>query len=102
MKEGDTRIISETCVRRECFECGEPATKRITYLRPNARNNPQSSGYGKDDISWCCDEEEFTCDEHEKKSSGGSYEYCATFTYGERFAHMFLYWAGKVVEYKTK
>jgi len=102
IKVGDLRVTTEEYARRECFICGEDATKRITYLMPNARRNPQSSGYGKDDISWCSDEEEFTCDEHEKQSTGGSYEHCATFTYSAQFAHMFFYWAPKGTQIYSK
>lgn len=51
-----------------------------------------SSGYRKDDISWCQDFAAFACDEHEKqveRNSPEDMEYCATFTNGVRFAHMF-------------
>lgn len=98
--DGTKRITTAVYTRHECFECGEPATKRITYLLPNARSNLRSAAYGKDDISWCSDDNEFTCDEHEKKSDGGTMEYCATFTYSERFEHMFHYWRDTLVEYK--
>ncbi len=102
MKEGQIKTHKEQCMRRACDECGEPASLRISYLLENARNNPASSGYGGDDISWCSDAEAFACYkcqrkvEHERAPDG--MEWGSTFTAYEksgepsRFSHMLLYW----------
>lgn len=93
--EGEFKLVERRRVRHEC-NCGEPADERHSYLLPNARRNPQSSGYGRDDISWCSDHEVFTCAAcrprgHQPDVSG--YEWCATFKLGNgRFDHMFLTW----------
>lgn len=92
--EGDTRIVVKTRVRKTCECCGEPATKRITFLAPNARRNPASSAYGGDDVSWCSDHEAMRCDEHKSNQDGvpEGFGFCAEFTASDRFAHMFLEW----------
>jgi len=90
--EGETKTMVRT--RRECGNCGEPATKRHAYLWPNARRNPASRGYRRDDISYCSDAERFTCDGcTEYDVLHDNMEWCSTFSMGERFAHLFLYWA---------
>lgn len=101
MKEGDVKIVTYIAAQYECQVCFEPATQKHTYLLPNSRSNPASSGYGKDDISWCSDKEAFTCAEHKKPNLEG-YRWCSTFTKGERFNHMFFYWHQKSEEIKTK
>lgn len=76
----------------KCDRCAANATKKITFIKENARHNPASRGYGRDDISWCADDEAFACDEHNKdveRDPPSGMEYCATFTNGTRFAHMF-------------
>lgn len=90
--EGDIEVVRRILVRHECDRCGEPATKRHTYLLPDARRNPASSAYGRDDCTWCSDEERFTCDEHKREPHIEGYGWCSTFTYNDRFAHMFTYW----------
>ena len=98
--EGEKKIVERTRVREECEQCGELATKKHTYLLHNARCNPGSSGYGKDDISWCSDHEAFTCDSCRKPRFEG-YECCSTFSVSPentRFAHMFLRWAERELE----
>lgn len=92
--EGEKKLVERTRVRVECGNCGEPATKRHTFLLPNARRNPSSSAYGRDDCSWCSDHEEFACDGC-PRPRGGQYEWCSTFSItpdNMRFAHMFLRW----------
>jgi len=84
--EGTRRVIEQVYTRHECECCGEPATKRHSFLLENARNNPASFGYRKDDISWCADDEAFTCDECKKPTRDGM-ECCATFP-GDSFPHM--------------
>ena len=61
IKPGTIRTIMQEYIRHECAECGEPATKKVSYLLPNARSNPASSGYHGDDITWCSDHQEFIC-----------------------------------------
>lgn len=96
--EGVTKTIIKTRVRIECAYCGEPADERHTYLLPNARTNPQSNAYGGDDISWCCDREEFTCKSCRDGNWRGQeppvdgFRWCSTFGLSKRFAHMFLKW----------
>lgn len=95
MQVGQTRTIKQRYSRRRCKYCEELATHKLTFLLPNARNNPASSAYGKDDCSWCSDEAVFVCDEHEKDNRKIARElgmgWCASFDY-ERFKHMFEYW----------
>ncbi|MBW3096849.1 hypothetical protein [Pseudohoeflea coraliihabitans] len=82
---GTIRTLKQKYVRRGC-DCGNPATKCHTYLLPNARRNPASKGYGKDNISWCSDEKAFTCSDCPLPTIDG-HEWCATFD-GDRFPHM--------------
>lgn len=92
--EGDVRIRKEIRRRHECEECGEPATRKHTFLYDNARSNPASKGFGRDDISWCADASSFSCDEHERKLQNdppNGMRWCSTF-YGPRFAHLLLFW----------
>ena len=93
--EGDFRVSMR--VRRECFNCGDPATMRHTFLLPNARTNPASFGYRKDDVSWwCSDRDVHSCEEckrdAERFGESEGLKWCSTFTLGDRFAHMFLEW----------
>ena len=95
MKVGDIRTIRQRLNRRGCEYCEEPATHKITFLLPNARSNPASKAYGRDDCSWCSDQAVFVCDEHEEDryKIGRELEmgWCSSFGY-ERFKHMFEYW----------
>ena len=106
--EGETQTIKKTRLRQKCIFCSAPATWRITFLVPNARHDCASSGYGKDDISWCSDEESFSCNEHkaeveryyDKPTSWRTprYEWCASFPL-KNFPHMGLYWKEeKIIE----
>jgi hypothetical protein len=88
--EGEVQTITRTRLRHACENCGEPATKRHTYLHENARRNPASSAYGRDDCTWCSDHEEFTCNTCKRPSVEGM-GWCSTFG-AERFPHMFLFW----------
>lgn len=89
--EGESRTVTNTKVRRICDECGEPAHFRHSFLLPNARRNPASSAYGRDDCTWCSDEETFTCRTHTARDTKpDGYEWCSTFPANARFAHMFL------------
>ena len=95
MRLGERRITKEVCVEHVCEVCGESARHKLTFLLKNARYNPQSNAYGKDDCSWCSDDEMFVCDEHEKDRYKYAREkdmgWCSSFP-RERFEHMFLYW----------
>lgn len=95
MKEGEVRTITQVYERRTCEECGEPATAQLAFLLPNARHNPASSGYGKDDISYCHDETMFVCKAHAERRGAIALrlgmEWCALFPI-ERFEHLFYYW----------
>jgi len=97
--EGEVKIVRRVRTRVECEQCGEPADFRYTYLLPNARSNPASKAYGKDDCSWCSDAETFGCQacygDREPLMEG--YRWCSTFTAGPRFAHMFLVWRETVI-----
>jgi hypothetical protein len=92
--EGETRTQVKT--RFCCKECGEPATKRHTFLLPNARRNPASNGFGRDELVWCADgSDAFSCDEHERvtRVSGDEREWGTTHTLKPgRNDHMFLFW----------
>lgn len=98
MKEGDVRVIKKTAVSRECENCGERATKKLSYLLENFRSNPASRAYGRDDCSWCSDLDIFCCDSEECKRElhrgrpDGYYSGYSTWSRGERFEHMFLEW----------
>ncbi|GAI44030.1 unnamed protein product, partial [marine sediment metagenome] len=74
MKVGVTRTIKQSLNRKGCefgdydfgegeTECEKPATYRLTYLRPNARGDPQSTAFHRSDISDCSDQDVFVCDE---------------------------------------
>lgn len=92
--EGDVRTRVQKRVRRKCSNCGAPATHRVSYLLLNARSNPASKGYGKDDISWCSDDEEWSCEDcrrHVEANAPHGMEWGASFP-GERFSHMVLHW----------
>lgn len=66
-KVGDIEIVKYVWLWRECEECGNPARFKLTFLYQNARSNPASRGYRKDDVSWCQDAERFACGKHENK-----------------------------------
>ena len=92
--EGELETITRVRKRQECYECGQPAMYRITFLLENARINPASSGYGKDDISWCSDEDRYACEDCKDKvwrNPPRGYSWCSMFPL-EQFPHMGLYW----------
>lgn len=89
--EGDTTVLVRTKVRHECEVCGEPATQRHSFMMPNYRSNPASSGYRKDDCSWCSDHDAYTCDEHKARDLTDVPEgYSWGGTWGKAFPHMLL------------
>lgn len=92
--EGDTKTVVKKRLRQECEVCGEPAHFKHTFLFDNARRNPASSAYGKDDCTWCEDASKFVCVEHKNQRDPlVGYGWCSTFSATERFAHLFLYWS---------
>lgn len=98
--EGETKLVRKTRIRECCEQCGESATQRHGYLLSGARSNPASSAYGKDDCSWCSDQDVFTCGECKKPSLDG-YRWCSTFEVtpdNQRFSHMFLRWEEKEIK----
>ena len=93
--EGETRTTTEILTRATCDECGEPAHFKHSYLlEGNARNNPASSAYRRDDCSWCEDEKRYTCRTCKRPSVDG-YSWCSTFPAKAGFKHMFLTWVEK-------
>lgn len=90
--EGQTRV--QTRRRHKCFACGRVAQYKVTFLRPDARRNPLSSAYGKDDCTWCEDERQFCCSDHlaDAHRDFPDWEPCSTFPATATLAHMFLYW----------
>ena len=96
MKERDIKRTLSVCVRKKCEICEELATEQVTFLLPNARSNPASRGYGKDDISYCSDDKIFVCEEHEQDkfdiAEKKGMKWAGTFSFGERFGHLFLEW----------
>lgn len=91
---GDVRVTVQRYERLACENCGEDATHRLTFLLEGARSNPASKAYGKDDCSWCADEEALACDACEtemRHNPPDGYTWCSDFR-GERFAHMLHGW----------
>jgi len=93
--EGEIKVIKQIRRRRTCDNCGAGAYYKLTFLLPNARTNPSSKAYGKDDCTWCEDEHQFSCKDANclrKMRHMEGYDWCAQFPALEKFAHMFLYW----------
>ena len=94
--EGSVKFTVKTRVRRECDNCGEPATKRLTYCYINGRRNPASSMYGRDDCTYCSDHDAYACGDCEREVQRvccpDGMRWGATFIATERNAHMFLTW----------
>ena len=88
---GSIRTMRHIYARHECENCGEPATKCHAFILPNARHNPASSGYGKDDISWCSDAEAFSCDKCPEPRVDGM-RWGASWG-GPRYDHMLHFWS---------
>jgi hypothetical protein len=90
---GETQTVQFRWLWRECANCSNPASHRVTYLLRSARVTPESAGYRKDDISWCSDEEIYSCRRclrtMELDAPDGM-EYVASFSLA-RFQHMGWY-----------
>ena len=96
--EGEIKTETKQRTRQECENCGEIAHYKHTFLLPNARSNPNSSAYGRDDCSWSEDAAQFSCADpecHREMRHMEGFGWCATFPAIEQFAHMFLYWKTK-------
>lgn len=90
--EGDVMVYEVRKVRHQCEECGELAHYKHTFLRDNARHNPMSEAYGRDDCSWCEDACRYVCREHKDvRTAPEGMRWCSTFAAIGRFAHMFIY-----------
>ena len=59
--EGEVEVIKRVRKRQTCENCGEVAHYKFTFLLPNARSNPASKAFGRDDCSWCEDAHQFSC-----------------------------------------
>lgn len=97
MKEGQRKIVEYILEHRACDICGEPATSKLSFLLENARNNPASKGYRRDDTSWSSDENRFSCETHKdttRQEPPEGMSWCSTFS-EERFPQMFLDWQSK-------
>ena len=91
--EGTVEIKSRIRSRIKCEICGNPAHFKHTFLLENARNNPQSTAFGRDNCGWCEDSKQFVCRAHEKYQTAPDGQFlCATFPATKQFAHLFLYW----------
>lgn len=60
-EEGDVRIVVERYERRKCDECDELAVFKFTWLLEGFRHNPASTGYGRDDCTYCSDLDAYRC-----------------------------------------
>jgi hypothetical protein len=90
--EGKERTRTERLARRACDYCGEPAHHRYTFLYHNFRSNPRSKAYGRDDCSYCCDVEVFTCRECKPQTPDGCDSGAGCFYATEMNKHHFLNW----------
>lgn len=97
--EGEMKFTLQKRVRRECDNCGEPATKRFSFCYINGRRNPASSMYGRDDCTWCSDAEAYSCNECEKEVKRvccpDGMDWGGTVTAGSNLDHMFLHWVDR-------
>ena len=104
--EGDIQVIHRARERIPCDYCDNTPDQLNTYLLPNARHNPKSSAYGRDDCSWSSDHNVFSCEQCRKENFGGTrpniegYEPCATIPLTKQFSHLFLRWREKDITSK--
>ena len=93
--EGEIKVIKQIRRRQTCDNCGDVAHYRLTFLLPNARINPSSKAFRRDDCTWCSDAHQFSCkdaDCQREMQRMEGYGWCSEFPASEKFAHMFLYW----------
>ncbi len=93
-KVGDKEMVEYVWRWHGCQECETPARYKIGYLLDNARSNPSSSGYRKDDISWCSDDASFACEKHKRQVENDApvgHGWASTFKLSRRFKHMGFY-----------
>ena len=89
---GEGKRCTKVLKRRRCEVCGEPAHYRHAFLYEHYRTNPASSAYGKDNCSWCCDEEVFVCRTCKPPVPRGCSADDSRFPATLRYQHMFLRW----------
>lgn len=89
--EGEIQTTIRIKVRRRCETCNGVAIFKHTYLLEGYRSNPASSGYHRDDCSYCEDAATFSCQTCKPEIPAG---YCTAsrYTCGKPFAHLFLEW----------
>lgn len=100
--EGKVVFVKKTRKRFACEECGEPATKKHTFLLQGTRSNPASSAYGRNDCTFCEDTRRFVCEKHNSmwpKLDG--YEWCGTYSVGKTYASTFMYWDEEEVDLQS-
>lgn len=99
--EGETKVVIETRARQGCDNCGDPATKCISFCFENGRRNPASSMYGRDDCSYCSDSDAFACDACERDVRRAccpeGMTWAGTTTCSTPSAHRFLFWQGRTL-----
>jgi len=99
--EGERKFVMKVRQRRECAECGEPATKKLMFCYINGRRDPRSSMYGRDDCSFCSDYDAFSCSEHgrlvEREHCPDGMNWGGTFSSGGRYDHMLLKWTEREI-----
>ena len=91
---GDVKITKQIRRWQACEECGYPAKYKIAFLLEGFRHNPASSGYGRDDCSWCSDLEIFACEKHKRtldRAPQGYHHGSCIFTL-RKLKHMGFYW----------
>ena len=86
-KIGPRMMVTYEYQRKECGLCGNPATHKMTFLLENARRNPASSAYGRDDCSYCSDSFKYCCEEHKEQvrnhEAPNGMEWCSDFYVGK-------------------
>ncbi len=91
---GQTETITRVARWHECDECSNPASHRVTFLLENARYNPRSSAYGRDDCSRCSDLDAYACRKHLEQTvreAPSGYSWCAHMAL-KSHKHMGFYW----------
>ncbi len=91
---GDVEVTKKIRQWHGCNECGYPAKFRMTFLLEGFRHNPASSGYGRDDCSWCSDLDVYTCAAHKREleQTPPGYSHGTTTFPLKKFKHMGFYW----------
>lgn len=93
--EGEIQFVRRERVRIECEHCGADADRLHHFQLPNARRNPASAGYGRDDTSRAADRKMHACTAcfpDGKRPQIAGYEWSGMYTDPERYPHLFLRW----------